>query len=605
MKYSRTLLSAVLPCALLLPLIAGAQSIPGQVYNYSTFAGTVGSTGSNNATGTNATFDVPSGVAVDSSGNVFVADTTNNLIRMITIGGVVSTYAGSGTAGHHDANGTSATFAEPKGIAVDSNGNVFVADTFYDIIRRIDTSGNVTTYAGIAGTSGSSNSNTVATAATFASPSGVAVDTSGNVYVADTGNNFIRKIAPGSGSTVGGIVTTIADASAVLDAPSGVAVDSTSGNVYVADTFNSVIKVIAPGGGVTTLAGLAGNPGAANGTGTNAQFSLPAGIALGTGGILYVSDIGNVTIRRVTEAGVVTTIGGAVGTSTPFSNGTDSYATFYAPAGIAVEGDTLFVADSENQVIREGIALTISGDLTGDSMPDIFWTNTGTNVRGAYLMNGTTPAGWASFGPVAAEWRIAAVADFLGNGNNDILWQDTNTGECGFWMMSGLTVTGWVELGVVPTQWRIAAVGNFHGTGSNDILWQNISTGECGFYIMSGTTVTGWVPLGTAPANWEIVAAADFDGDGKPDILWFNSVTLDSGFYIMNGTSVAGWAELGTSPSGWTISAVADFNGDGSPDILWQNRSTGDAGFYLMNGTTVTGWKDLGVTSTAWQIQPE
>jgi VCBS repeat protein/NHL repeat-containing protein len=604
MKFTRVLFCAALPYVLVLPLVQGAQSTIGQVYNFSTLAGTVGSTGSNNATGTSATFDLPTGVAVDSSGNVFVADTTNNLIREITMGGVVSTFAGSGAAGHFDAMGTSATFAEPKGVAVDSNGNVFVADTFNDTIRRIDTSGNVTTYAGLALTPGTTNSNTVATLARFKNPAAVAVDSSGNVYVADTGNNLIRKIAPGSGATVGGVVTTIADSSALLDAPSGIAVDSTSGNVYIADTDNSVIKVISSGV-VSVLAGEAGSPGTTNGTGTAAQFFFPVGIALGSGGILYVCDTGNVTIRRVTEAGVVTTIGGAAGTSTPFSNGTDSYATFNAPEGIAVEGDTVFVADAENQVIREGITLTISGDLTGDNMPDIFWTNTSTGQRGAYLMNGTSVTGWAGFGPVASEWRIAAVADFLGNGSNDILWQDTSTGECGFWMMDGLTVTGWVELGVVPTQWRIAAVGNFHGTGSNDILWQNMSTGVCGFYIMSGTTVTGWVPLGTAPANWEIVAAADVNGDGKPDILWFNSVTLDSGFYIMNGTAVTGWAELGSSPAGWTIAAVADFNSDGNPDILWQNRSTGDAGFYIMNGTTVTGWTELGVTSTAWQIQPE
>jgi streptogramin lyase len=603
MKFPRPLLFAILPCTLVAPLAFGAQSVPGQVYNYSTFAGMVGSPGSTNATGTNASFDLPTGVAVNSSGDVFVADTTNNLIRMITMSGVVSTFAGSGTAGHHDAMGTSATFAEPKGIAVDSNGNLFVADTFNDTIRRIDTSGNVTTYAGIALSSGSTNSNTVATAATFASPAAVAVDTSGNVYVADTGNNLIRKIAPGSGSTVGGVVTTIASGS--IDAPAGIAVDSASGNVYFTDTFDDVIKVIAPGGAVTILAGQGGAPGTADGTGTAAQFSLPVGIALGSGGVLYVCDTGNQTIRRVTEAGVVTTIGGAAGTSTPFSNGTDSYATFNSPEGIAVEGDTLFVADAENQVIREGLTLAVNGDLTGDDMPDVFWTNTSTGERGAYIMNGTSSTGWAEIGTIPLQWQMAGVADFTGNGNNDILWSNTSTGQCGLYLMDGTSVLGWANLGTIPTQWRIGGVGNFHGIGSSDIIWQNTSTGQVGFYLMNGTTVTGWANLGTFPSGWQVAAAADFNGDGMPDILWQNTNTGQIGIYIMNGTNFASWVNLGTVPVAWKAVAAGDFSGSGSSDILFENTSTGQCGFYIMNGTTVTGWSNLGVVPTQWVAQPE
>jgi hypothetical protein len=605
MNYSRAFFCAVLPCVLVVPLTIGAQSTIGQVYNFSTFAGTVGSTGSNNATGTNATFDLPSGVAVDSSGNVFVADTTNNMIRMITMNGVVSTFAGSGASGHHDAMGTSATFSAPKGVAVDVNGNVFVADTFNDTIRRIDTSGNVTTYAGIALSAGSTNSNTVATAATFSGPQALAVDSSGNVYVADTNNNLIRKIAPGSGSTVGGVVTTIADSSALLNSPEGIAVDSTSGNVYVSDTFNDVIKVIAPGGAVTILAGEGGAAGTANGTGTAAQFSLPVGIALGSGGILYVCDNANVTIRRVTESGVVTTIGGTPSRSTPFANGTDSYATFNSPFGLAVEGDTLFVADAENQVIREGLTLAVNGDLTGDDMPDVFWTNTTTGERGAYIMNGTSSTGWAEIGTIPLQWQMSGVADFTGNGNNDILWSNTSTGQCGLYLMDGTTVTGWASLGTIPTQWRIGGVGNFHGIGSSDIIWQNTSTGQVGFYLMNGTTVTGWANLGTFPSGWQVVGAADFNGDGMPDILWDNTNTGQIGIYIMNGTNFASWVNLGTVPVAWRAIAAGDFSGSGSSDILFENTSTGQCGFYIMNGTTPTGWSNLGVVPTQWVAQPE
>lgn len=330
---NRHRLSYSLLYAVLLPLAIGSQPSFGQpVYNYSTFAGTVGTPGNHNATGTSATFDEPVGVAVDSSGNVYVADKLNNLIRMITSGGVVTTLAGSGSQGHNDATGTSASFNEPLGVAVDSFGNVFVADTTNDTIRKITPGGSVSTYAGIALSSGNTNSNTVATAATFAAPAAVAVDSSGNVYVADTGNNVIRKIAPGT-ATVGGVVTTFATG---FDSPEGISCDS-SGNVYVADTFNSVIDEITPGGTVTTLAGTSGSTGTNDGTGPDAQFSLPIGISVdSTTGFIFVGDTVADTIRKVTQAGVVTTIGGTAGSGS-FNNGTDSYALFKSPEGIAAK----------------------------------------------------------------------------------------------------------------------------------------------------------------------------------------------------------------------------------------------------------------------------
>jgi sugar lactone lactonase YvrE len=597
MKHSRHLI-----CVLLLPFSVGAQAFGQQIYNYSTFAGTVGSTGSHNATGTSATFDEPIGIAVDSNGNVYVADKLNSLIREISSSGAVTTLAGSGAEGHGDGTGTGASFFEPQGVAVDSMGNVFVADTTNNTIRRITPGGSVSTYAGIALSSGLLNSNTVATAAKFSTPDGVAVDSVGNVYVADTGNSVIRKIAPGSGATVGGVVTTYATG---FTAPQGIAVDS-SGVVYVADTGDSVIAEISTGGVVSVLAGSSGTSGTIDGTGTGALFATPVGIAVDGAGNLFVGDTNSETIRKVTQAGVVTTIGGVAHTSTPFANGTDSYAIFDAPEGVAATSNgTLFVADALNEVIREGVTLTINGDFLGNGNANVIWTDMTAGDRGVYIMNGTTVLSWADLGTIDPAWRIAAVADFQGNGSNDILWENSSTGVCGFWTMSGTAVTGWIGLATVPTQWRIAGVGNFHGTGSNDILWENTSTGECGFYNMSGTTITGWTELTTAPPEWQIAGVADFNGDGKPDILWQNTSTGVCGFYIMNGTAITGWAGLGTVSTQWRIAAVGDFNGDGFPDILWQNSSTGVTGFYIMNNTTVESWVGLVQVGLEWQIQPE
>ena len=224
-------------------------------------------------TGTSAMFYNPFGVAVDASGNVYVADTYNHKIRKITSSGLVSTFAGS-TAGFADGTGTAAQFYAPWGVAVDVSGNVYVADAVNGAIRKISPSGLVSTIAG-----------------GFSGPHGIAVDTSGNVYVADTNNNIIKKITPSgvvstlAGSTVGyldGIGT-----SAKFNMPYGIAVDK-SGNVYVTDQKNYKIRKITPSGVVSTLAG--STAGGANGTGTAAQFVDIMGVAVDSSGDLYVGD---------------------------------------------------------------------------------------------------------------------------------------------------------------------------------------------------------------------------------------------------------------------------------------------------------------------------
>jgi hypothetical protein len=187
------------------------------------------------------------------------------------------------------------------------------------------------------------------------------------------------------------------------------------------------------------------------------------------------------------------------------------YLTTYYPNGTIVYGNggsgpgtTSSIPFSSLGFSLTGGMLPINGDINGDDKPDVFWMNTSTGVCGAYLMNGTSVAGWDNIGTVPTQWRIAAVADFTGDGQDDILWQNTATGECGFYLMNGTTVTGWAELGTFPTAWRIMGAGDFEGNGNNDIIWQNTATGECGFYLMNGTTVTGWAELGTVPTQWQI-----------------------------------------------------------------------------------------------------
>jgi sugar lactone lactonase YvrE len=323
-------------------------------------------------TGSAARFNWPSGVAVDSAGNVYVADTGSFTIRKVAPGGVVTTLAGlAGSQGSADGTGSAAQFNGPHGVAVDSATNLYVADTYNCTIRKVTSSGVVTTLAGLAGSYGTNDG--MGSAAQFNSPSGVAVDSAGNVYVADTGNHTIRKVTPG------GVVTTLAGrmgsqgstdgtgSAAQFNSPSGVAVDN-AGNLYVADTGNHTIRRVTPSGVVTTLAGLAGNWGSADGTDSAAQFNNPSGLALDGAGNVYVADFYNCTIRKVTPGGVVTTLAGLAGNSGS-TDGTGNAARFCGPKGVAVDNEgNVYVADTWNRSIRKvapGGVVTTLGGLAG------------------------------------------------------------------------------------------------------------------------------------------------------------------------------------------------------------------------------------------------
>ncbi|RKP56781.1 hypothetical protein D7S86_09715 [Pararobbsia silviterrae] len=304
----------------------------------STLAGQPRTAGSTNGSGTGVLFDFPSGVAVDASGNVYVADSFSNEIRQIT-SGVVSTLAGSpGPGAALDGTGSSASFYDPTGVAVDVSGNVYVADHGNNEIRIVTPLGVVSTLAG--STTGGAADGTGALAR-FAGPSAVAVDVSGNVYVADHGNNEIRIVTPA------GVVSTLARS---FNGPEGVAVDA-SGNVYVADSGNNEIRKITPTGVVSTLAGST-TSGSADGTGSGASFDYPAGVAVDASGNVYVADYGNNEIRKITPLGVVTTLAGS---TTPGDvDGTGSAAAFDGPYGVAVDASgNVYVAEYDGQEIRE------------------------------------------------------------------------------------------------------------------------------------------------------------------------------------------------------------------------------------------------------------
>ncbi len=312
------------------------------------FAGQDGVGGSQDGTGAEARFQAPGGVAVDSAGNLYVADTGNNTIRKISPLGVVTTLAGlPGSHGSFDnldhQPGSMARFWGPFGIAVDRLGNAYVAEVANSAIRKISPAGQASTLAGLAGHPGSNDG--AGDNAQFRNPWGVAADRNGTVYVADTSSSTLRKITPG------GVVSTLAGlaghpgASDGLGAqarfwnPHGVAADS-AGNIYVADTGNSTIRKITAAGLVSTLAGRAGSPGLADGGPGLSQLRHPQNLAVDPSGRIYVADTDNLAIRVLSSTGALSTLAMA---------GEAGH-----PDALAVDGlGNLYVADTFNNVIRK------------------------------------------------------------------------------------------------------------------------------------------------------------------------------------------------------------------------------------------------------------
>ena len=333
------------------------------------FTNASGSVNSNGAvltvTTAPAAFSLPRGVAIDSAGNVYVADQGNSTISKITPAGIVSTLAGlAGSAGSADGTGTAARFNQPSGVAVDAAGNIYVADISNNTIRKITPAGVVSTLAGLAGSPGSADG--TGSAARFFGPFGVAVDAAANVYVGDADNSTIRKITPaGVVSTLAGLAGIVGSAdgagsAARFNFPSGVAVDA-AGNVYVADLNNNSIRSITPAGVVGTLAGSASGSGSTDGTGNAARFRDPFGVTVDAAGNVYVADASNNTIRKVTSAGVVTTLAGSAGFSGS-TDGTGSAARFNFPSGVAVDAaGNVYVGDTINKSIRK---ITPAGVVT-------------------------------------------------------------------------------------------------------------------------------------------------------------------------------------------------------------------------------------------------
>lgn len=330
---------------------------------------------------TAATLNQPVAICIDVNGNIYFSDYSNQRIRKVTTSGIITTVAGNGNAGYSGDGGpaTAASINKPIGITVDAAGNLFIADSYNDRIRKVNTSGIITTVAGI-GSPGFTGDGGAATAAKLYEPTGVCVDDMGNIFIADNNNNRIRKV------NTSGIISTVAGngtagfagdggsaTSAQLHYPFEVFAGANN-SLFIADYSNNRIRKIDASGIITTVAG--------NGTGgfagdgalaTNAEIYLPQGVTTDAAGNIYIADFFNHRIRKVDNAGIIHTL---AGTNTGGYNGDGILATtaqLYYPTGVRTDAaGNVYIADSFNDRIRKIATVTGIAEATNNTAMAVF-----------------------------------------------------------------------------------------------------------------------------------------------------------------------------------------------------------------------------------------
>ena len=552
------ILSLWSPLILALGAPLAAQSNYATPYAFAALAGTVGQAGSANGAGAAALFNQPCGLAVDSNGNLFVADRANDAIREIAVSGQVTTVAGTpGSLGTSDGTGPSALFNEPAGLAAGSGGTIYVADTNNNTIRKIASGGVVTTFAGQAGKAGSTDA--TGTSALLNEPFGIAVDGSGNLYVTELGNHTVRMVTQAS------VVTTLAGtagsigsadgtgASARFNQPAGIAVDA-SGNLYVADSGSNTIRKIAAGGVVTTLAGSPGVAGFADGTGASARFSNPRGLALDGSGNLFVADTGNSTIRRITPAGAVTTLAGSPGQfgSAP---GAGAAALFDVPVGIAVDSTgNVFVSNELADTIEKGsqataIAPVITRQPTSQTIPD------GSTVVFSAAASGLPAPTYQWY---FAGRPLAAGAGVSGVAGPTLVISGATASDAGSYYCLASNASGSAQSG--PAALAVSATSDV-GRLINISCRAQVGTGSdiliCGF-VVGGADMAGAEPLLIRASGPALVPFGVTGTLPDPELRLFSGSTLLESNGGWGGGSALSDAAASVGAFAWTNPASHD-----------------------------------------------
>ncbi len=469
----------------------------------------------------NANLNIPFS-AVVVGGNLYIADQGNNVIREVS-GGNISTIAGNEINGYTGDNGkaTSASLAQPTGVAVDSSGNIYIADTSNQVIRKVTSGGTITTFAGTGLNPGYGGDGNGAAGALLFKPAGLVLDSAGNLFFCDNGNNVVRKIVLSTG-----IITTFAGnvaspgylgdggpaTKAGLSAPAAVAVD-TSGNVYIADTNDNVVRKVATNGVISTVAGN-GTPGFSGdgGRAVFAQLSHPKGVAVDSSGNVYISDTLNSRIRMVTPNGTISTIIGT-GQSAYFGdNGPGTSAAVNFPAGLSFDSSgKLYVADTNNSVIR------------------VFTSGTPTGAKPVINSGGVISAGqFGAFTSVAPGSWIEIYGSSLAAGTADWSSAFQNGNINAPTLVGGTTVTvggqnAFIDY-VSPGQVNAQVPSNVN-PGSQQVVVSTASGQSAGVAVTVANTVPGLF----APTNF-VIGGKQYVGAQHLDGTWVLPVGAVSGF---------------------------------------------------------------------------
>jgi sugar lactone lactonase YvrE len=462
---------------------------------------------------------------VDSADNLYVTDSSSHTIRKITPQGVVTTVAGTPrVSGTNDGPAATALFNQPWGLSLDPQTNIYVADTGNNTIRKITPDGMVTTLAGRPGVAGSADGTN--DSATFYTPSSVVMNNEGALYVSEWDGQRIRKLTP---SSTDWVVTTIAGSGSTgskdgkgsgarFSHPCGLAMDHARNILYIADEYSSLVRTMTPEGIVSTLAGGA-SYGSIDGTGTAARFNYPHFGSVDSAGNLYVADMRNFNIRRVTPDGVVTTLGGLAGANGAV-DGTGRNARFSWVRKVAVDSlGNLYVTDADNYTIRKGVPFAITTWPQGQTV------RSGTPVA-------LTVAAAGDNGPFSYQWLFNSVP-LPGETNTTLALGPAAGAHSGLYsVMVSNAVGNWITIDasvrvLVPP---VLQTPQLLTNGTLRLLFQDADGGVP--YDLSKVALQ-WrtnLPRGT-DTNWITLTAPCYLDNGFAVIEDTNSVRPPSRFY--------------------------------------------------------------------------
>ena len=537
-----------------------------------------------------AQLNFPAGVSVDGAGNLYIADEWNHRIRRIDSSGTITTLAGTGRRGFSGDGGTAvaARLNYPNGVAVDGAGNLYIADSDNHRIRRIDSSGTITTIAGT-GERGFNGDGATASSAQLSYPTGMAIDRAGNLVFADTGNHRIRRIDSS------GTITTLAgtgegdfsgDAgpavAAKLNGPRDVAIDS-AGNFVFADTGNDRIRRIDPSGTITTIAGTSRSGfGGDGGPAAAAELNFPEDVAIDGAGNLYIADTANHRIRRVDSSGTITTIAGSGEEGFSGDGGPAVLAQLSGPKGVAVDGaGNFYMADAGNNRIRR---IDSSGRIT--------------------TVAGTGQPGFSGDGGPAVSAQLTAPKGVSVDGSGNVYIADqedlrirrvdpsgtittfAGTGEWGFGGDNGPAVQARLRR---PDGVAVDGSGNLYiadtwnrrirRVDSSGTITTFAGTGEWGFSGDNGPAVQARL------RNPDGVAV---DGSG-------NLYIADTGNHRIRIVTLTTPPTAVEAPSGLTATAVSS----SGVDLNWRDNSDNETGFRVQRRQGDSDdWVQVGTTAT-------